>query len=58
MFLSSLKTQRPKNLYSYYLGKYYLSRPENRNLTLNEIPATSPKEMENEIFDIVDEIKE
>ena len=34
LFLSSLKTSRTKKLYSYYLNKYYLSRPEIKDLTL------------------------
>jgi hypothetical protein len=56
LFLSSLKTSRTKKLYSYYLNKYYLSRPENKNLTLDEILFKSTKEIENEIGDFVQNI--
>ena len=55
--LSSLKTPRTKKLHTYYLDKYYLARPENKNLTLDQILSKSSKEIEYGILGITDEIK-
>jgi hypothetical protein len=36
-FMLSLKTPKTKKLYAHFLDKYYLSRPENSSLPLEEI---------------------
>lgn len=56
-FLGSLHTPRTIELYAHCLSKHYLSRPENRMLTLDQILAKSPKEIENEIIGIISELK-
>lgn len=57
-FLGSLKSKRTKQLYSHYLQKYYLSRPENKSLSLAQILSKSPKEIEYELLGILEEMKD
>ncbi|MGN6350510.1 MAG: hypothetical protein ACTHL3_03495, partial [Candidatus Nitrosocosmicus sp.] len=40
-FLGSLKSKRTKQLYTHYLEKLYLNRPENKTLSLSQILAKS-----------------
>ncbi len=56
-FILCLKTPKTKKLYSHFLYKYYLSRPENCSLPLDELIKKDPRTIEYEIMDIVDEMK-
>ncbi|MGN6629946.1 MAG: hypothetical protein ACTHKJ_08775 [Candidatus Nitrosocosmicus sp.] len=56
-FLGSLKSKRTKQLYTHYLEKLYLNRPENKTLSLSQILAKSPKEIEYELLGIVEEMR-
>ena len=42
-FILCLKTPKTKKLYAHFLDKYYLSRPENHSLTLDEIIKKDPR---------------
>lgn len=57
-FISTLKSKRTKDLYTLYLTKYYLLRPENRQLTMDQILSKTPKEIEYELIGIVDEMRD
>jgi integrase len=56
-FILCLKTPKTKKLYSHFLNKYYLSRPENRSLSLDELIKKDPRTIEYEIMGIVDEMR-
>jgi hypothetical protein len=56
-FIICLKTPKTKKLYSHFLDKYYLSRPEIRSLSLDDIIKKDPRAIEHEIMGIVDEMK-
>lgn len=56
-FIICLNTPKTKKLYSHFLDKYYLSRPENQSLSLDEIIKKDPRTMEYEIMGIVDEMR-
>jgi integrase len=56
-FIICLKTPKTKKLYSHFLDKYYLSRPENRSLSLDEIVKKDPRTIKHEIMGIVDEMR-
>jgi hypothetical protein len=43
-FILCLKTPKTKKLYSHFLNKYYLSRPENRSLSLDELNKKRSKD--------------
>jgi integrase len=52
-FLASIKTKATKQAYSIFLKKYYLNRPENKNLTLDQILSKPIKTLEYEIISII-----
>ena len=56
-FIICLKTSKTKKLYSHFLDKYYLSRPENRSLSLDDIVKKDPRTIEHEIMGIVNEMR-
>ncbi len=56
-FIICLKTPKTKKLYSHFLDKYYLSRPENQSLSLIEIVKKDPRTIGYEIMGIVDEMR-
>lgn len=56
-FYDSLKTERTKQLYTHYLQKYYLSRPDNQKLTLEQIISKDHKKIEAELISILSEMK-
>ncbi|MGN6629237.1 MAG: hypothetical protein ACTHKJ_05090, partial [Candidatus Nitrosocosmicus sp.] len=53
IFLASIKTKATKQAYSIFLKKYYLNRPENKNLTLDQILSKPIKTLEYEIISII-----
>ena len=56
-FIICLKTPKTKKLYSHFLDKYYLSRPENQSLSLDEIVKKDPRTIEYKIMGIVGEMR-
>ena len=56
-FIICLKTPKTKKLYSHFLDKYYLSRPENQSLSLDEIVRKDPRTIGYKIMDIVGEMR-
>lgn len=57
-FVNSLRSPITKRGYSQSLNKYYLSRPENQNLSLSEIISKNPKTIEYELIDLIYEMRE
>lgn len=57
-FINSLKSPQTKRSYAHSLFHYYLKRPENQNLTLEEIISKSTKTIEYEIIEILYDMKE
>ena len=57
-FINSIKSPITKKSYTQSLNKYYLSRPENVNLTLQQIISKNPRTIEYELRDIIYEMKE
>jgi len=57
-FINSIRSPITKKSYTQSLNKYYLSRPENINLTLKQIIFKTPKTIEYELLDIIYEMKE
>ncbi len=57
-FINSIKSPITTKSYTQSLNKYYLSRPENINLTLQQIISKNPKTIEYELLDIIYEMKD
>ena len=57
-FMNSIRSPITKKSYTQSLNKYYLSRPENINLTLQQIISKNPKTIEYELLDIIYEMKD
>ncbi len=57
-FINSIRSPITKKSYTQSLNRYYLSRPENINLTLHQIISKNPKTIEYELLDIIYEMKE
>lgn len=57
-FVSSIKSPATKKAYGHKLLRFYLSRPDNQSLTLEDIIKKDPKTIEYEIIDILYNMKE
>lgn len=57
-FINSIRSPVTKKSYIQSLNKYYLFRPDNINLTLQQIISKNPKTIEYELLDIIYDMKE
>lgn len=57
-FLNSIKSPATRLAYEHKLFRFYLTKPYNQNLTLEDIIKKDPKTIEYEIIDIIYDIKE
>ncbi len=57
-FINSIRSPITKKQYIQSLNKYYLSRPDNINLSLTEIISKNPKTIEYELIDVIYDMKD